>query len=79
MSTGRNDINDINDETVSGERLMSFTSFMSLLHNSQNEPRYRRWRIRRASGNEFGVFVPKGATIAEMTAFFCGCTCIPER
>jgi hypothetical protein len=42
-------------------------------------PGYRRWRIRRANGETFGVTVPQGATIPEMTAFFCGCTCIPER
>jgi hypothetical protein len=42
-------------------------------------PGYRRWQIRRASGEQFGVFVPKGATIPEMTAFYCGCVCVPER
>lgn len=42
-------------------------------------PGYRRWRIRRPNGEEFGVFVPRGATIAEMTAFYCGSVCIPEQ
>ena len=42
-------------------------------------PGYRRWRIHRANGETFGVTVPQGSTVPEMTAFFCGCTCIPER
>ena len=41
-------------------------------------PGYRRWRVRRANGETFSVTVPQGSTIPEMTAFFCGCTCIPE-
>lgn len=42
-------------------------------------PGYRRWQIARGNGERFGVFVPKGATIPEMTAFYCGCVCVPEQ
>lgn len=40
-------------------------------------PGYRRWRIRRASGEMFGVTVPQGATIPEMCDLYCGCLCVP--
>ena len=42
-------------------------------------PGYRCWQITRATGEQFGVFVPRGATIPEMAAFYCGCVCVPER